>query len=274
MSTNDQMVSANQVWWEKMVAEGNGFTRPWLHLDPAVVRAYAEGHLDRPPRPLDQMFPARVLAGIQSKDVLCLASGGGQQSAVFGILGARVTVFDMTAGQLAADKEAAATYGYTVTTIQGDMRDLAALQDASFDLVYQAPSMAYVPDVKQVYAEVARVLRPGGVYRADAHNPLAQFVEDSSWDGTGYRISVPYAVKAQQRAKDEIVFEFRHDLSDIFNGLILYGFVIEQVLEAPSDLYQEGAAEPGMWPHSELYLSGLFAIVARKNQKEIDGLTR
>lgn len=259
-----QAVSLNKAWWEKMVAEGIGFTSPWLDLNPALVREYAGGSLVKAPRPLNQVFPSSVLADVKDKDVLCLASGGGQQSAVFGLLGAHVTVFDLAEGQLAGDQQAADHYGYPVTTIQGDISDLSALESQSFDLVYQAPSMVYVPDVRKVYAGVARILRPGGLYRADAHNPVAQFIDEASWDGVGYRVSVPYSVKEKQRADDQPVIEYRHDLSDTFNGLVEQGFVIEYVQESPPDLYQEEATEPGTWPHSELYIPGIYTILARK----------
>ena len=257
-------MSMNQAWWERMVAEGNGFTQPWLELDPAEIQAYADGALDYTPRPINQVFPAHLLKDIKGKDVLCMASGGGQQSAVFGLLGANVTVVDITEGQLAGDQQAAAHYGYPVRTFQGDMSDLSMLDAQAFDLVYQAPSMVYIPDVLKVYASVARVLRSGGVYRADAHNPVAQFIDSDSWDGVGYRISVPYAVKARQRADDAPVMEYRHELSEVFNGLVACGFVIEQVIESPIDLYEEGVPEPGSWLHPELYAPGIFAIVARK----------
>ena len=157
----DEIGSVNERHWERMVKEGCGFTRPWLDLDRALVRQYAQGQLDPVPAPLIEMYPANVLADVEGKDVLCLASGGGQQSAVFGLLGARVTVVDLAEGQLEADRTAAAYYGYEVTTIRADMRDLSCIGDESFSMVYQAPSMAYVPDVRQVYAEVARVLRAG-----------------------------------------------------------------------------------------------------------------
>jgi SAM-dependent methyltransferase len=254
----------NQAWWERMVAEGNGFTLPWLDLDRAEVQAYAAGTLDYTPRPINQVFPASLLKDIQGKDVLCMASGGGQQSAVFGLLGANVTVVDITEGQLAGDQQAAAHYGYAVRTIQADMSDLSMLEADSFDLVYQAPSMAYIPDVMKVYAGVARVLRSGGLYRADAHNPVAQFIDTDSWDGVGYRITVPYAVKARQRTEDEPVMEYRHELSEVFNGLIACGFVIEHVVESPIDLYEAETPQPGSWLHPELYAPGIFAIVARK----------
>jgi len=107
-----------------------------------------------------------LLKGAGDQDVLCLASGGGKQSAELGLLGARVTVLDLCAGQLEADRHAAARYGYKVRTVQGDMRDLSVFADESFDHVLQGVSLTFVPHVRQVYREVRRVLRTGRAVNA------------------------------------------------------------------------------------------------------------
>jgi ubiquinone/menaquinone biosynthesis C-methylase UbiE len=263
MSEQDQIATVNKAWWERMVREGCGFTQPWLDLDPDLVRQHARGQLDAVPEPLIEMYPAHVLVSVEGKDVLCLATGGGQQSAIFGLLGACVTVVDLAEGQLAGDREAAAHYGYQVTTVEADMRDLSCLADGSFDLVYQAPAMAYVPDVRQVYAEVARVLRPGALYRVALTNPAVAFVDGESWDGEGYRICVPYAVRRLDRAGEGAI-EFRHLLSDIFNGLLAVGLSIEHVQEDPAHLRPDPSARPGSWDHILAYVPWIFAIVARK----------
>jgi ubiquinone/menaquinone biosynthesis C-methylase UbiE len=59
------------------------------------------------------------------------------ESAAFALLGPRVTVFDLSEGQLERDRQAARHYGQAVRTIQGDMRDLSQLADISFDIVSQ-----------------------------------------------------------------------------------------------------------------------------------------
>jgi len=263
MSEEDQIAAANERHWEKMVKEGCGFTRPWLNLDRVAVREFAEGQLEPAPRPLIEMYPSSILADVKGKDVLCLASGGGQQSAVFGLLGGRVTVVDLAEGQLAGDRAAAEHYGYEVTTIRTDMRDLSPLGDESFDLVYQAPSMSYVPDVRQVYSEVARVLRTGGLYRADAGNPAVQFVDMDSWDGCGYRITVPYGVRRVENDGQGAV-EFRHYLGGTFNGLLAAGMSIQGVHDDPCNLQRNAQAAPGSWEHILTYVPWSFAIVARK----------
>jgi 2-polyprenyl-3-methyl-5-hydroxy-6-metoxy-1,4-benzoquinol methylase len=256
----DEIATTNRHHWEKMVRERCEFTRPWLNLDRALLRQYAQGELASAPEPLTEIYPASVLTNVSGKEVLCLASGGGQQSAVFALLGAKVTVVDMTDGQLDGDRQAAAHYGYKVTTIRADMRDLSGIGDESFDLIYQAPSMAYVPDVRQVYREVGRLLRPAGVYRVEYTNPATEFVDYEDWDGEGYRITRPYTERVRHRSDGAL--EFRHYLRDIFNGLIAAGLSIEHVEEAQYYRQQPADIQPGSWQHWTTYVTG-FAIVAK-----------
>jgi SAM-dependent methyltransferase len=145
------------------------------------------------------------------------------------------------------------------------MRDLSALADGSFDLVYQAPSMAYIPDARPVYAEVTRVLVPDGLYRVPFANPATEFVDWNSWDGQGYRIPMPYAERIERPPEGtEGSIQFRHSMAEIFNGLIAAGMSIQQVMDDPQYYLPENAqAQPGTWDHWLTYV-GAFAIVARK----------
>lgn len=256
----DDAADVNEKHWDRVVADGCGFTVPWLDLDRDLVRRYASGELEVVPETLIGMYPACALSDVEGKDVLCLANGGGQQSAVFGLLGARVVVVDISEGQLAGDRIAAEHYGYDVTTIHTDMRDLSRIGDGSFDLIYQAPSTSYIPDLRAMYSEVARVLRAGGTYAVQFTNPATEFTHEE-WDGVGYRIIRPYAERVRRTENGAI--EFRHYLSDIFNGLIEAGLSIYRVEEDPLHLIPKPDARPGGWEHCQMYLPG-FAVVARK----------
>ena len=253
----DEIAISNQRHWERQVNEECGFTIPWLDLDAAVIHQYAKGELESVPDTLFQMYPANVLIDVVDKNVMCLAAGGGQQSAVFGLLGAQVTVVDLAEGQLNGDKKAAAHYGYEATTVHADMRDLSCISNESFDLVYQGPSMSWVPDVREVYCEDARLLKPRGLYRVDFGNPANHFME---WDGEAYRITKPYSERVYRH--EDGAFDFRHYLGDIFNGLLDEGFHIQQVEDHPWSL-PNLQARPGSWAHELAYNVG-FAIVARK----------
>jgi SAM-dependent methyltransferase len=258
MRPRDEIAAINQQHWGRVAAEDY---RPSLDLDPTPIRDYGAGRTEQAPaRLVDEMYPADVLAGVAGKAVLCLAASGGHQTPFFGLLGARVTVVDLTEGQLEHDRTAAAHYGYEVRTIQGDMRDLSELGKESFDLVWQQRSMASIPEVREVYAQVAGVLRPDGTYRVDFTNPAVEFAHEE-WDGVGYRITRPYKEKVRHTPGEAI--EFRHYLRDIFGGLLAAGFSIQRVEEEPGFEQQDPTLEPGSWEHSLEYLVG-FVMVARK----------
>ena len=259
MNLRDEIAVANQRLWEEEVKKGCGYTIPWLDLDVGLLRRYANGELGSLPEPMDCLSPPSVFAGVEGRDVLCLAAGGGQQSAVFGLLGARVTVVDLAEGQLRGDRKAAAHYGYQVTALQADMRDLSCLDDGAFDLVYQASSLCYIPDLREVYAEVGRVLRPGGLYRAQYHQPATFF---ASWDGEGYRIAEPYAERVMHREDGGI--EFRHYMDDIFGGLVEAGFSLRQVVDKGRHREPDRDAPPGSWEHQDSYVGGGFVFVVAK----------
>ncbi len=255
---NDEITVANRAHWEAQVLKKNGFTVPWLDLNSNDIQLYAEDQLDPVPYDLYQIYPAYLLKDVAHKDVLCLAAGGGQQSAVFCLLGARVTVIDFTQGQLDGDITAARHYGYPVETLRLNIRDLSEIGDASYDLVYQGPSMSWVPSVHEIYRGVSRIIRPGGRYRVDFGNPANHFWE---WDGECYRVTEPYAERVFRYPDG--AFDFRHYLSDIFNGLVDNHFRIERV-EERSWTQPDIEAAPGSWRHEMAY-NVSFAIVAKKD---------
>ena len=254
----DDVARANERLWENEVAKGCGFTVPWLDLDPGQVAQFADGTLSQIPDSLRIMTPRSLLWDVKDKNILCLSCGGGQQSAVFGLLGAHVTVVDLSQGQLAGDRKAAEHYHYGVETIHGDMRDLSMLSEDSFDIVY-GTAICYVPDSRVVYRQVSRVLRTGGLYRSDWGQPAVHFV---TWGGNGYQVTKPYAEKVDCR--DDGGIEFRHYMDDIFNGLIETGFSIRRVDDLSRNIQPDPEAVPGTWAHEYTFFGGEFVIVARK----------
>lgn len=261
MAEIDHIAEVNRRAREKHPSE------PMLDIDIEGLKACAEGKAARPPHPYrGAINPPSVLCGVKGKDVLCLASGGGQQSAFFGILGANVTVLDIADSQLKMDRKAAAHYGYPVTVVRGDMRDLSCFGDRSFDHVDMGIAIYAVPDVRPVYREVARVLRPGGTYRVEHMNPATMPIEPDSWDGTGYRISIPYGNGRYPPAdgSEDQGFGFRHLFTDIFNGLVEVGLIVQGVWESPDHLDPEVHGDPGTYEHLDCIVQCNFAIVAQK----------
>ncbi len=227
----DDIARYNRDRWEALVRARAVFTRPLLDLTLESARARVD--------------PDGRMGALAGRRVLCLAGGGGQQSAAFALLGAVVTVFDLSLAQLQRDQEAAAHYHLAIQTEQGDMRDLARFGPAAFDIVCQPYSLNFVPDAGAVFQEVARVIRPNGLYWFNCANPFLAGLNASDWDGTGYPLRRPYLDGAAIAYADEPwVFggeppaetiagpvEYRHTLSTLINGLVGHGFAVTRVLE-------------------------------------------
>ena len=113
--------------------------------------------------------------------------------AALGLLGAQITVMDLSDEQLANDKRAADHYGLSPVLLQGDMRDLSRFDEDAFDIVYQPFSINFVPDVRPVFAGVARVLKAGGLYHVQWHNPYTQTFNPDDYDpNRGYSSNSTY----------------------------------------------------------------------------------
>ena len=242
----DELARYNRQRWNDLAAAGVQYSRPWLDLD----ESKASHRVD----------PLGLLGDLNGRRVLCLAAGGGQQSAAFGLLGADVTVFDLSDEMLSRDHQAALHYGLDINTVQGDVRDMSALADERFDVVWQGHSLSFIPDIDALFDGVVRVLRSGGMYHLSAWNPLA-YGADERWTGEGYLLREGYVEGAEALCGDGYwdvtdadgeakrvagPREFRHTLTAMMNGLIGRGFVLLDVHEEPSGCAD---AEPGSWDH-------------------------
>ena len=261
----DEIARHNRALWDDLVIEGFVYTRPWLDLKLEDLRDFAAGNMPVMPPPHTYLFPRQFLEDLAGKRVLCLATGGGQQSAAFSLLGAEVTVLDLCEGMLAGDRQAAAHYGYDVVTELGDMRDLSRFADASFDRVYQAVSLAFVPDLGVVYRQVERLLGPGGLYACGHVTPGTCWIEQDSWNGEGYLASMPYRPGPIEADGWR---EYIHSYADMFGGLVEAGLEIRGVWEDPRHLYHDTGAAPGSYGHLLTVLVSYFMILSRKAKEK------
>ncbi len=248
----DELADFNRERWEALVAAGIAYGRPMLDLDEASARAWVADQ---------SLLPEAVIDSLAGKEVLVLAGGGGQQSAALSLLGAEVTVIDITEGQLAGDRQAAEYYGYEARIEQGDMRDLSRFADRAFDFVWQPYSINFVPDYRPVFQGVARVLRPGGYYRLDMDNPFSGGVWEEMWREEGYAINKPYEdgseylfdphwdVAGPDGTTQKVLGprEFQHALGPVLTYLAGLGFHLKGMWERPSN--GDPTAEPGTWEH-------------------------
>lgn len=234
----------NREAWNRQVAEGNPWTRP---VGPEAIAAARQGAWQvvlTAVKPVPRAwFPP--LAGC---DVLCLASAGGQQGPIFAAAGANVTVFDNSPAQLAQDRLVAEREGLALRTVEGDMADLSAFADASFDLVFHPVSNVFAAAVRPVYREAARVLRPGGVLLAGFMNPDIYIFDRDAIDRRGVlkvKYRLPYTDaehlagrQLRRMMREGWPLEHSHTLEDQIGGQCDAGLVITGFYEdsfAPED---------------------------------------
>ncbi|MDA8703686.1 class I SAM-dependent methyltransferase, partial [Pseudomonadales bacterium] len=107
---------------------------PWVQpVDSAAIVAASNGDWDVILTP-NKYVPKAWFGDIRGKNVLCLASAGGQQAPILAAAGAMVTSFDNSPAQLTKDKWVADRDELDIHLVQGDMADLSCFSDACFDL--------------------------------------------------------------------------------------------------------------------------------------------
>jgi SAM-dependent methyltransferase len=254
-------VAHNRAAWDRRVDAGDEWTRP---VSAEVIARARQGDWSVVLigyQPVDRgWFPAE-LTGV---DVLCLASGGGQQGPTLAAAGATVTVFDNSPRQLAQDEFVADRDGLSsLRTVLGDMRDLSALPDESFDLVFNPVSNLFSPQLEPVWRECFRVLRPGGALLVGFLNPDVFLFDAVALDSRGefvVRHALPYSdlthLSRQEREEAfgaDAPVEYSHTMDEQIGGQLRAGFVLTGFAEAPH--HADATAR---------YMSGYFATRAVK----------
>lgn len=231
-------IEHNQRAWDKLARDGNEWTQP---VRAAVIADARKGvwrvYLTES-RPVPRDWFPENMCGVK---VLCLASGGGQQGPILAAAGAQVTTFDLSLEQLARDQQVAQREGLSIATVQGDMRDLSVFPDASFDLVFHPVSNVFIPDVKPLWREAYRVLKPGGTLLAGVVNPVG-YCFDPEMEKEGVlqvRFALPYSDLTSITEEERLRWygtgeplEFSHTLEEQIGGQIEAGFVITGFYES------------------------------------------
>ena len=233
----------NRKGWNARVEKGDQWT---VAVDAKTIARARRGEWEvvlTPTKPV----PREWFGDIAGKDILGLASGGGQQMPIFAAAGARVTCLDASDGQLARDREVAEREGLTIRTVQGYMHDLSALDDVSFDLIFHPCSNCYAPEILPVWKECARVLRPGGVLLVGITKPEVFIFDPEPWE-RGELVAkhkLPYSDFDLPKEELEPLLardhtaSFSHTLETQLGGQMAAGFMLTHLFE---DFEPEGEA--------------------------------
>lgn len=210
---------------------------------------------------------------IRGWNVLCLAAGGGRQGPLYCAAGARVTVLDISTAMLQLDRQISANLGINYQTVQGEMSDLSMFRPEEFDLVAHPVSTCYVADVETVFIQVARVLRPGGLYISQHKQPMNLQASLEMNQGR-YVVETPVGYPAKSLSigqasllREPDTVEFAHSLDAILGGICRAGMLIEAVSEPD---HANLDSEPGTMGHRSRFIRPYLRIKARKKTDASD----
>ncbi len=253
---NSAIVNHNRRAWQRMADSGHRLAKPVSECELAAPLAAVDS--------VGWLGPS--IAGWR---VLCLAAGGGRHGPLYAAAGGIVTVVDFSAAMLERDRQAARQYGWNLRLIETSMDDLSALQNAEFDLVIHPVSSCYLPDLRPMYREIARVTKPGGIYVSQHKQPaslqssLAPQRGHYVWLHRGDGQPLPPAGNDQLIREPETV-EFAHPLGVLLGEMCCSGFVIEDVMEPQ---HADPVASEGSFGHRACFIPPYLRVKARRREE-------
>ena len=230
------ILEQNSTAWDKYAEENIEWSVPVSREEIERARSGDWEVILTPIKPV----PREWFGDIRGKDVLGLASAGGQQVPLFAVAGANVTSFDNSAQQLARDRLVAERENLQIRLEKGDAADLSRFADESFDLIFHPCSNCFMEDVIPIWRECFRVLRRGGALLAGFNNPMV-YIYDRFAEEKGVlelRHKLPYSdlkdlteTEINEMIEKKEAFEFSHSLDTQIGGQIEAGFLISGFYE-------------------------------------------
>ena len=171
--------------------------------------------------------------------------------------GARLTGVDFSAPALATAARLAERLGVAVRWVETDVLDARAAVAGDFDVVYTSiGTICWLADLERWAAQVAALLRPGGVfYLRDGHPALYALDEDAPGltvryryfgDGTAQQWDDAGTYVGEGTVTHTRTYEWPHPLSEVVNALLQAGLRLRRL--------DEGRTLP--WPFSPRMVPG------------------
>lgn len=231
-----------------------------------LTRPVQDDELRHPLRTVD---PAGWLKeGIHGWNVLCLAAGGGRHGPLYAAAGAHVTVVDLSPAMLELDRQVAQQKRLSLRTLETSMDELGMLDNGEFDLVIHPVSSCYLPSLQNLFPEISRVTRAGGLYISQHKQPANLQTSLETYAGN-YVVEHAYydhaavpAARGPSKLREPDAREFAHSWSAILGGICRSGFSIEDVVEPD---HAQADAPLGSFHHRCYYVAPYIRLKARRS---------
>jgi SAM-dependent methyltransferase len=133
----------------------------------------------------------KILGDVRGKDVLEYGCGGGQWSCCLARLGARPVGLDLSMRQLTHARRLMGRAGVRFPLVNADA-ERVPFADESFDVVFCDHGAMTFADPYSTVPEVARLLRPGGLFAFNVESALHFICWDDERERVGERLFLDY----------------------------------------------------------------------------------
>jgi len=202
----------------------------------------------------------KLLGNVKGKKILEIGCGGGQCSIAFAKQGAKCSGLDLSREQLRHAEELAKKERVPVKFLKHDIQTLRGIKSKTYDIVFSAFALQYVPDLTRCFKEVFRVLKKEGLFVFSFDHPFYSslspetFKIDKNYNKPG-RIE---EIETWPDGSKHKFVAYMRKISDIFDSLQKAGFSIEKIIE-PFDKKMEKAWKGGNW--QEIYPEKLIKMI-------------
>lgn len=187
----------------------------------------------------------RLIGNLMSKRVLDLCCGAGQHAIHMAREGADVMGIDYSKKLIDIARDEAKKQNLAIDFRLGDATDLSEFEDASFDAVVAISAVHYVRDVRDLFAQIGRIVKPDGWFIFSTGHPIREaggeiddhhgrlgrtvfnyfqhdVTESFTWPDVVREDGQPFTTMTYSRT-----------IQDYVDALADSGFLVERLLEPP-----------------------------------------
>jgi SAM-dependent methyltransferase len=180
-----------------------------------------------------------LLGDLRQRRLLQLGWEGPEQALTLVKAGAALVVVDPSSQAIGSARRLSDSEEVKLDLHQGDIADLAFLRADSMDFAYASGALSRAQDLRRVFRQVNRVLRPGGVFLVRVGHPVAAML-DATTEPPSVRQS--YFSGTLSGSPSGRVWT----VEEIFSGLAGNGFEVDSLIEmADAD---RPDSSPGLYP--------------------------
>lgn len=173
--------------------------------------------VENPTRDLAALALRQQFADANDRDVLEIGCGTGLNTRHLAARCRSVVALDFSAGML--EQARLNVSAPNVSFVENDLRARWKVEDSSRDLIVCTLVLEHVEDLRHVFREAARVLRPGGEFLIYELHPFRQM------RGGQAQFTDP-------RSNEVVLIPaYLHDVSDFVNASIECGFILARLGE-------------------------------------------